>query len=287
MELYQLRHFLAVAETASFTKAAARVYVTQPALSGSIARLEAELGTQLFARGRKPLALTTAGQRLLIEGTQIVRACDRVKADIAGTSAPERLRLGVVRTFPTQKLLSLLGSFRARFPELQVEIAEGSAEELDEKLSGRKLDLLLTILGADPPQGVSESPLVEERYLLFASVKSPLALQKDVEMSALAGQPFIVRTACETFAMTTKLMKERGINTRVVCRSNQDDRVLEFVRAGIGLALMPELFEAPGVVRIQISDFLIRRSIGLRWLQANSSEAIELFSALAADHRWK
>lgn len=64
VEIYQFKHFLAVVETASFTKAAVRMHITQPALSGSVARLETELGTRLFTRGRNSLALTPAGQRL-------------------------------------------------------------------------------------------------------------------------------------------------------------------------------------------------------------------------------
>ena len=287
MEIYQLKHFLAVADTASFTKAALRTHITQPALSGSIARLEEELGVQLFTRSRKAVTLTPAGQRLMNEGTQIVRACEKIKADIKGSSAPQTLRLGVIRTFPTSKLVGLLTAFRTELPELQLEIAEGSALELDVKLQDRKLDLLLTILGDEPSSGFSEVPLLEERYLLYVSGRSPLAQSKEVQLSVLSGQPFIVRSACETFAMTTSIMKERGISTRVVCRTNQDDRALELVRAEVGMALMPDLFEAPDVARIHISDFPMRRRIGLRWLESHHSQTIDRFCQFSSSHRWR
>lgn len=146
---------------------------------------------------------------------------------------------------------------------------------------------MLTILDKDPTPGFSEAPLLQERYLLYVSGRSPLAQRKEVELSALSGQPFIVRMACETFAMTTSTMKERGISTRVVCRTNQDDRALELVRAEVGMALMPELFEAPDVARIQISDFRIRRHIGLRWLPSHSSDTIDRFCQFSSSHRWQ
>ena len=263
------------------------MHVTQPAMSGSIARLEAEFGTPLFTRTRKEIVLTPAGKRLLVEGTVIVRSCDRVEAEIKGSAAPQRLRLGMVRTFPTSKLVSLLRAFRTELPALHLVVSEGSPEELDAKLKDHKLDLLFTVLGDTPSAGCLEALLLEERYMLFVSNRSSMATRKSVELSALEGQPFIVRTACETFASTTNLLKERGISTRMVCRTNQDDRALELVRAEVGLALMPELFEAHDVVRIEVSDFPVRRKVGLRWLATRSSETIDSFGRFAQSHRWR
>lgn len=287
MEIYQLKHFIAVAETASFTKAAIRAHITQPALSGSIARLEAELGTRLFMRSRKAVMLTPAGQRLLSEGMQIVQACNRLQADMKGSSAPQSLRLGIIRTFPTHKLTGLIMAFRAELPELELEIAEGNSEELDEKLRNHKLDLLLTILPTKPAPDVVEVPLLEERYLLYVSIRHALAQYKDVQLTDLSGQPFIVRLACETFSLTGSILKERGVVTHVVCRTHLDDRALELVRAEVGMALMPELFDAPEVKKIAISDYKIQRNIGLRWLESNSSPTITRFRSFALSHNWK
>lgn len=286
MEIYQLKHFLAVADTASFTKAAHRMHITQPALSGSISRLESELGARLFTRTRKAVALTPAGRRLFEEGTQIVRACDRVKADIQGGGEPRRLKLGLIRTFPTSRIVSLLKAFRTEHPDLEITIAEGSSGELDDKLRRHKLDLLLTILGTTQEPGFVDVRLLEERYMLYVSNRSPFADCKEVSLAALQGQALIVRSACETYASTTNLLKERGITTRLVCRTDQDDRALAFVRAEVGVALMPELFEAPGVVRVAVTDFPANRTIGLRWLPTNSHETIGQFHDFALSHRW-
>src|SRR5712671_5315505 len=82
MELYQIRHFAVVAETGSFTKAAIRAAVSQPALSTSIAKLEEELGVKLFHRSPKAVTLTPAGRRFHMTAQEILAACNKVKAEL-------------------------------------------------------------------------------------------------------------------------------------------------------------------------------------------------------------
>ena len=82
MELYQIRHFVAVAETGSFTKAGIRTAVSQPALSVSIAKLEEELGVRLFHRSPKSISLTPAGRRFQTTAQEVLSACNKVKAEL-------------------------------------------------------------------------------------------------------------------------------------------------------------------------------------------------------------
>src|ERR1700739_1615661 len=104
MELYQIRHFAAVAETGSFTKAAIRAAVTQPALSTSIAKLEDELGVKLFNRSPKSVTLTPAGERFQATADEILDACNKVKAELQATAVDKPLRIGVLRTLPSAHL---------------------------------------------------------------------------------------------------------------------------------------------------------------------------------------
>jgi DNA-binding transcriptional LysR family regulator len=285
MELYQLKHFVAVCETLSFTKAAGRCHVTQPALSGSIGRLEADLGARLFVRTKKSVSLTPAGQRLFSEGLRILQACNQVKAEIQGSSATV-LRLGILRTFPTRKLTRLITSLRNDLSGLEIEIAEGTAPELEERLAINKLDIALTILGDAPAADHREFPLTSERYLLYVAQEHPLANRTEVDLADLNGQNFIVRTSCETFATTTNIFREHGVRTRVVCRTQQDERALELVRAGLGCALMPELYDSPGVRKIAIRDYDMKRVVGLRWRAGGPAALIDQFCTFAATHAW-
>lgn len=287
MELYQLRHFVAVAETGSFTKGAERCHVTQPALSGSIARLEEDLGAKLFFRTKRTVSLTDAGQKLLTDSLLILKACNSAREKIRGAAAAPQLRLGVVRTFPTQKLTALLSALRIDLPGLEVQIAEGSAAELDQRLMMNKLDAALTILTDATSDVMREMPVFEERYLLYASSAHPLTAKREVTLADLNDQHFIVRTACETYAATTALFREKGVHVRVTCRTQQDDRALELVRAGFGVALLPELFEADGVRKIAISDFEASRTIGLKWSAERNTELIDRLCVFVKTHPWQ
>ena len=287
MELYQLRHFVAVAETGSFTRGAERCHVTQPALSGSIARLEEDLGTKLFLRSKRSVSLTDAGQKLLTDSLLILKACNKARENVRGANRFRKLRLGVVRTFPTRKLTSLLAALRTDLAGLEVQIVEGSSTELDERLEMNKLDAALTILTDGAKQVVGQLPVMKERYMLFAAAAHPLNLKRDVCLSDLTGQPWIVRTACETYAPTTALLRDKGVHVLVTCRTQQDDRALELVRAGFGVALLPELFDAEGVKKIPITDFPASRTIGLKWSPDRETELIEKLCVFARTHPWQ
>jgi DNA-binding transcriptional LysR family regulator len=93
MELYQIRHFAAVAETGSFTKAAVRAAVSQPALSASIAKLEEELGVKLFHRSPKSVTLTPAGRRFQMTAQEVLGSCNKVKAEFGQVSPTGRSEL--------------------------------------------------------------------------------------------------------------------------------------------------------------------------------------------------
>src|SRR5260370_15153283 len=101
MELYQIRHFAAVAQTGSFTKAAIRAAVSQPALSTSIAKLEEELGVKLFHRSPKAVTLTPAGRRFHMTAQEVLGACNKVKAELRASVPDRPLPIGVLRTWPS------------------------------------------------------------------------------------------------------------------------------------------------------------------------------------------
>jgi DNA-binding transcriptional LysR family regulator len=100
MELYQIKHFIAVAETGGFTKGAQRVAISQPAISASIAKLEAELDVKLLDRRRSPVVPTAAGARLLAAGKNILQSCNAVKAELKTIATPNRLRIGYCSRSP-------------------------------------------------------------------------------------------------------------------------------------------------------------------------------------------
>jgi DNA-binding transcriptional LysR family regulator len=286
MELYQIRQFVAVAETGSFTKGASRAGVSQPAISAAVAKLEEEMGQKLLDRRQGSVVPTSAGSRLLDAAREILLACNTIKSTLRAASAPQTLRVGVLRTLPTVHVAGVLRAFRQAHPDIQIELFEGPREELEKRLEQKKLDVCLTSLN-DAAASKTSVALFTEPYVLAVSQNHRFAKLRSVTLDDLQGEPFILRTSCETFQDTTALLIARGIRTRLVYRTDQDDRALGLVAAGIGVALMPALYKAAGVVNVGISDFNTKRTIGMRWLpQAEENKCLTAMVAFACSHPW-
>ncbi|WP_232627722.1 LysR family transcriptional regulator [Methylobacterium sp. Leaf118] len=286
MELHQLRHFVAVAETGSFTKGALRVAVSQPALSASVAKLERELDAKLFTRTPRTVTLTAAGRRLLEAARQILSACHRVKADLRASLSTRPFRIGVLRTLPTVHLAHLMIGLRRSMPETTIELVDGARDELAARLADRKLSAAITSAG-DTGAAVRSVTLRRERYAVVVSLSHRFASCDSIALDDLQGEPFIVRSHCETFASTTKLLSERGIRTHVVYRTDQDDRAIALVASGLGLALMPELHGSADVRTITVRDFHVEREIELQWNEDEVDERLENLVAFSTSHNWR
>ena len=205
MELYQIRHFAAVAETGSFTKAAIRAAVSQPALSASIAKLEEEVRSKLFHRSPKAVTLTPAGRRFHVTAQEVLSACNKVKAELRASVADRPLRIGVLRTLPTIQLARLVEILQRELSETRIELVDGTQEQLHAQLAGRKLLTCISTKVASEP-GQRSVELLREDYGLVVSLNHRFASYESVQLSDLSGEPFIVRSHCETFQSTTKLL---------------------------------------------------------------------------------
>ncbi len=283
IELYQIRHFAAIATTGSFTKAAIRVAVSQPALSASIAKLEEELGVLLLHRTPKGVTLSSAGRRFLSTAQEIFASCSKVKAELRAAAVERPLRIGVLRTLPTPHLVRLLGAFQQAAPQAKIELYDGSCEELQARLADHKL-LATVTCGGERTEAQRSTVLIRENYALVVGIDHRFALQDSVSMEDLQGERFIVRTHCETYKATTQIFSDRKIKTHVVYKTDQDDRALALIASGFGVALMPAMQDAPGVRRIKMRDFNVERLIELRWNSDTEDEQLERLIAFIKSH---
>jgi DNA-binding transcriptional LysR family regulator len=285
LELYQIRHFVAVAETGSFTRAAIRAAVSQPALSVSIAKLEEELGVRLFHRTPKSVTLTPAGSRFHATAQEVLDACNKVKAELRANIADRPLRIGVLRTLPSAQLARLIETLQGALPETRIELVDGTQEQLHAQLSNRKLLACISLKeGSEPGQRSVE--LLEEDYGLVVGLKHRFAFYESIQLSDLNGERFIVRTHCEGYESTRKLLLERGIRSQIVYRTDQDDRALALVGAGLGVALMPAIFNAPNVKKVPVRDLDAKRVISLHWNADVADDRLDRLVAFATTHNW-
>jgi len=262
IERYQLRYFLAVVTAGNFSRAAAQVNVSQPALSVGIAKLEAALGARLFRRNSQRVHLTEAGARLLARARTIEREFNALSEGLSEEAPGPALRLGVLATLPTALLRGVVAANAAAPSPDALEIVEGVERDLLERLQRRRIDLALTLLAPNESR-FPHLELYTEAYCLVARADHPLAGQAEAPGEAFAGETMIVRRHCEMLSQTSRYFIERGVRPRFAFRSTNDDRILEMVRAGLGVTVAPDSLVGEGLAAIRLAGFNPRRRIGL------------------------
>jgi DNA-binding transcriptional LysR family regulator len=283
MEIYQIKHFIAIVETGSFTKGADRAAVSQSAISASIAKLEAEFDVQLLDR-RSPIVPTDAGARLFEAGKAILQICSALKGELEAIARPMLLRIGILQSLSSRHVSKLLGSFRRINSHVAIEVCDGPGEQLVELLANQQLDAVLTILDEGAAKFASRV-LFKEPYVLAVPEEHRFAQRESVTLADLHDEPFIVRTGRDRFQDASNALVSRGIKIRVVYKTAQIDRTLALVAAGVGLSLIPARLGMPGVKMVQVADMDFFRTYGLLWARDRERELKE-FINFAESHSW-
>ncbi|EIE99016.1 LysR family transcriptional regulator [Saccharomonospora glauca] len=260
MELQQLRYVLAVAETRSFTRAAERCHVVQSALSHQIARLERELGGRLFERTSRRVRLTAAGEAFLPAARQCLDAAERAAAAVAAALGEVRgqLNVGVIPTVAAVDLPSLLKEFRMRYPKARVALRVGSSPELAEQVRRAELDLaFLGLPATTEPRGVEVHEFGRDRHVAVVAPGHPLAEAEEIELSRLASEVFVDFPAGSAGRAQSDLAFEAaGIDREVALEVGAVDIMVELVRRGLGVTMLPSTFVTglSGIATIPVSD---------------------------------
>ncbi|MFJ4848697.1 MULTISPECIES: LysR family transcriptional regulator [unclassified Streptomyces] len=261
MELRQLEHFVAVAEEANFTRAAARLHVVQSAVSATIKNLERELGTPLLERTPKRVLLTDAGAALLPRAhaaldaaREAAEAVAEVRGGLSGT-----LRLGTTTTVGIIDLPALLGAFHRRHPGvlLQTDAAASGSQGLVEALLERRLDLVFVSLPGPLPAGITLTHLVTSVLDLVVPAHHPLARRRSVPIGELAGLDFVDFAEGYGIRTISDLAFEAAAVTRRVALEITDlPTGVAYVRNGLGVALLPRpaLGSTEGVATLTVDD---------------------------------
>ncbi|MFG2358808.1 LysR family transcriptional regulator [Streptomyces sp. NPDC048521] len=244
MELRQLECFVAVAEEANFTRAAARLHIVQSAVSATIKGLERELGTPLLDRNSKRVLLTDAGAALLPRARvtlDAARAAADAVAEVRG-GLRGTLRLGTLTSIRLLDLPALLGEFHRRHPGvvLQTSAAPSGSQGLIDALLERRLDLAFVSLPGPRPAGITLTDLTTSVLDLVVPAGHPLAGRRTVSITELAGLDFVdspVGYGNRTVA--DRAFAAASVARRVAIEITDIGTGVDFVRNGLGVALLP------------------------------------------------
>lgn len=289
MELQQLRLFLAAAESESFTRGAERAFVSQPALSASISKLEDEMGVKLFTRNKRSVVLTPAGRKLLKRAKVIVGECSRAKEELRQHDAEQVLRLGVINTLSVVRIAKLVEQFRRDNPDVLLQVFDVSAPEMERLERENRIDLALTLL-LDPSRAgrrfTESETLFTEPYVVAMNYEHHLSQSKGLHFADLAAEPFISRSHCEHRRAVQGLLKEQNVRLNVSYMTDQDERALALVKAGVGISIIPKHYETVDIATSTLLDGEHSRAIGFEWGHSDNSEQIVRFIEFARTVRW-
>jgi DNA-binding transcriptional LysR family regulator len=195
MELRQLEYFVAVAGELNFSRAAQRIHVVQSALSASVARLEKELGVELFDRSKRQIALTAPGEVFLQHAREVIHTVQRARSSVADyrDQLTGTVTLGTLMSWGALDLAAVLEEFRRLHPMVTVQLRQsltGSAGHLDAIADG-KMDLALVSISSSPSRLVAVRELTHEHMVFVCESSHPLAGRDRVQLADLDGQDFI------------------------------------------------------------------------------------------------
>ncbi|KQX12337.1 LysR family transcriptional regulator [Streptomyces sp. Root431] len=234
----QLRTFLAVAQTLSFTQAARRLGVRQSTVSQHVRRLEEATGRPLFSRDTHSVELTEDGEAMLGFARAILQAHERAAAWFGGTRLRGRLRFGASEDFVTTRLPEILESFRREHPEVDLELTVELSGTLQARLAAGRLDLILAKRRGEEGED-SEGRLVWQDSLIWIGAPG-LRVEPDRPVPLILFPPPGI-----TRARALEALQAQGRAWRIACTSSSLSANVAAARAGLGVmahtrGLVPE-----------------------------------------------
>lgn len=238
MEIKQLKAFVAIAETKTFTAGAKLVQVTQAAISMQIRQLEEELAMPLFTRTPRRVILTEAGEHLLERARMILREHDAAIAEIAELGGVEhgRLRVGSASAeFASVQLPAILKRLKGKFPNADLTISAGTSQTLVEKILHGDVDIAFVSLPVENASIVTDR-LFSDEIVAIAQPSHPLARKRSIGAAALAGEKLILgERGGNTRRMIDDFFNAAGVKPNVVMELSRQEAINQMVEAGLGV----------------------------------------------------
>ncbi|QBD75548.1 LysR family transcriptional regulator [Ktedonosporobacter rubrisoli] len=292
MELRQLHYFLVVAEELHFSRAAARLHMSQPPLSQQIKQLEEELGVQLFKRTKRHVELTEAGE-VFLQGTRQILA--QVKHTINDTQRAERgevgsLTIGFVGSATYEILPKILRAYRASFPDVKLDLRQLTTAEQVKALIAGQIQL-----------GFLRPPIQKETLRLETLLREPLvvALPKDHQLAAethlslrsLAQEPWILyprRLGAGTYDRLMRACQQAGFEPQIVQEAIEMQTIVGLVATGIGISLVPASVQGlrqNDIIYRDLFDPPLSWELALAMRREEPSPVLENFLTIARSFR--
>ncbi len=288
MEIYQLRYFIAVAETGNFTKAAARANISQPSLSQQILNLEDELGQKLFHRLGRKVSLTDAGHLLLQRANEIVAEADNTIRELKeDPSMGYRVSVGAIQSVSHFFLPAVVAHCRANNIRIKLRSREDFRGPIIQSVLDGEVDWGVVSLPVAEPS-IEVVPLFKEPLLLAIGGPHPLAEKAKITFADLRDQNFILmgNASSLTAQIVQRFSREYDFEPSITHRCAQLATVKTLTAMGLGVSLLPRSArtanDPAGLLYRRVDGSDLSREIALiRHRRRHLSKGARLFSEAA------
>ncbi|HYK39442.1 MAG TPA: LysR family transcriptional regulator [Candidatus Eremiobacteraceae bacterium] len=242
MDLSELQVFLTVAREGSFSRAAERLYRTQPAVSLAIRKLEEDLGQRLFVRGARPVRLTDAGSLLKDYAERLINLRDEVKKGLTELEGLQRgeLSLGVNES-SIHALLPAIAKFRELHPGVQIRVHRMFSRDIPHEVLNYRLDLgAISYVPRDPQLQATE--ILKDELTLVVPPKHALAKKKEVDVADLGSESFVAHIVESPFRRRViELFARNRTILNMPTEMPTIESIKRFVQMGMGVAIVPRM----------------------------------------------
>lgn len=285
MELLQLKYFQTVARHEHMTRAAKELSIVQPALSKMISLLENDLGVQLFDRVGKKIKLNKYGITFLTYVDKALNSLEDGKRELADLSSEKYKFINLAVLVGSQILPELLVEFRKQHSNIGFHLLQ----HINRSAIQPNFDLCISSSPIEL-QGVENMPLVNERFFLAVPSDHRFSNQSSIKLHEAADEDFIsLKIGKSMRAVTDNFCKLAGFTPRVIFETDDPATVSGLVKAGLGVALIPEISWGPAVSSavklLHVEEPICQRTLWVSWLQERYlPEASQIFRQFTIDY---
>lgn len=273
METQNLRAFLLVAETGSFSRAAQSLHLTQPAVSKRVALLEDQLGSELFDRIGRNISLTEAGRALLPHAKSVEQAlhvAEQSVRDLAGDVAGQ-LRLATSHHIGLHRLPPVLSHFSKAFPAAQIDIDFMDSEQAYELITQGKAELAVVTLAPGNDPSIITLPVWRDPLDFMVAKDHPLATARQLNLADLSKHPVIL-PGLNTYTgqIVKDLFDKHGLQLQVSMATNYLETIRMMASVGLGWTVLPRSMGDASLATLDIGEVTIERTLGMVYHRGRS-----------------
>jgi len=265
MDIQNIKAFLMVAETGSFSRAAEKLFITQPAISKRISTLEVSLDCKLFDRLGKNIQLTQAGEALIPSYQKILTELDESQRIISAlrTDVSGHLRFGTSHHIGLHRLPPVLRDFTQRYPKVELDIQFMDSEQAADLILKGRIELALITLPDTIERPLTTLPVWTDHMQIVVAKDHALAKSKTTTMKQLADYGVLLQSHSTHTRDIIDLALQLDSNIKIIMESNYLETIKAMIQNGLGWGVLPESMIDESLHRLTIKGVKMERHLGV------------------------